>query len=131
MEAEREVADIKKAFFMKDHLHEKFFGIVSRVTKFGLYIELDPHFVEGILLLKEMRDDYYIFDEKKVRLIGRRSKAIIGIGDRLYVTVHEIDSQTSQIRLALVSNNGAADRAKKKHKHKNEKRSKGQKKHKR
>lgn len=121
VEAEREVSDIKKAFFMKDHLHEKFFGIVSRVTKFGIYVELDPHFVEGFLLLKEMRDDYYIFDEKKIRLIGRRSKAVIGIGDRLYVTVHEIDSQTSQIRLALVSTNGASERGKKQKKEKHKK----------
>lgn len=108
MEAEREVSDIKRAFFMKSHLHEKFNGIVTRVNKFGLNVELDPHFVEGFLPVSAMKDDYYAFEEKKLRYFGRRSKRAISIGDRLLVEVAEIDAQTSRINLELVSSGAPA-----------------------
>jgi ribonuclease R len=108
MEAEREVSDIKRAFFMKGHLHEKFNGIVTRINKFGLNVELDPHFVEGFLPIAAMKDDYYAFEEKKLRYFGRRTKRAISIGDRLLVEVAEIDSQTSRINLGLVASGAPA-----------------------
>lgn len=103
MEAEREVSDIKRAFFIKERQHEKFFGIITRVSKFGANVELTPHFVEGFLPIAAMKDDYYVFEEKKLRFFGRKKKRAISIGDRLNVVIKDVDLQNMRTVLEVVS----------------------------
>lgn len=100
MDAERAITDIKRVFFMLQHVGGRFYGIVTKLTKYGLVIELDPHFVEGFLSYKDMTDDYYNFDEKKMRLLGQRTRRQIRIGDRIWVKVAEVDVEMSKIVLA-------------------------------
>lgn len=102
MEAERGVTDIKRAYFIRKHVGEKFYGVVTKLTKYGIVIELDPHYVEGFLPYKDMTDDYYNFDEKKLRLVGQRTRRTIHIGDRLWVIVAEVDVETAKIELKTV-----------------------------
>lgn len=103
MEAEREVMRVLKTIFMQDHAHEKFYGLISRITRQGVMVELDPYFVEGFLPLKHMRDDYYIFDEKKYRLYGRRTKKRLTIGERLWVTVDKVDVDEGLVLLNVLT----------------------------
>lgn len=98
-EAEREVVAIKQTSFIKNFIHEKFFGRISRITKYGMSVELDPYFVEGWLPLVNLRNDYYIFDETKIRIVGRKTKETYCIGDRIWVIVLDAKIEKSEIIL--------------------------------
>lgn len=99
MEAERAVVDLRRAFFMREYISEKFFGLVTRVNKYGLSVELDPYFVEGRLTLKNLKDDYYVFDEKKNHLTGRRTRHRIEIGDRFWVQIADVNLENAQVEV--------------------------------
>lgn len=102
MEAEREVLSLTKVQFFKDHLFERILGMVTRVSKYGLTLLLDPFFVEGTLPFVEMKDDYYDLDERKMRLVGRRTKRIIKVGDRIAVQAVQADLESNQIVLQAI-----------------------------
>ena len=70
-EAEREVDDLKKAEYMMDRIGEEFEGIISSVTSFGIFVEL-PNTVEGLVHINDLDDDYYIYDEQHLMLLGQR-----------------------------------------------------------
>ncbi len=102
MEAEREMISFKRALFMQKHLHEKFFGTIRRIAKFGMFVELEPHYVEGLLHVRELHDDFYIFDEKRFRFVGRkRRRKSYSVGDRIWVVVKEVLLAQREILLAL------------------------------
>lgn len=101
-EAEREMIDYKRCLFMQDHLRDKFFGTIRRITKFGMFVELEPHYVEGLLRVSELTDDYYIFDEKRFRFIGRRQKnKSYKIGDKIWVIVKDVSLENRMVLLAV------------------------------
>jgi ribonuclease R len=99
-EAERDVEDLKKAEFMLDKIGEEFEGIVSSVTSFGMFVELE-NTVEGLIRISNIDDDYYIFDEKHYSLIGERSKRTFKIGDTLKVRVDNVDMSNRSIDFVL------------------------------
>ncbi|MDO8519633.1 MAG: ribonuclease R [Deltaproteobacteria bacterium] len=101
-EAEREMVDYKRCLFMQDHLRDKFFGTVRRITKFGMFVELEPHYVEGLLRVSELTDDYYVFDEKRFRFVARRQKnKTYKIGDKIWVIVKDVSLENRMVLLAL------------------------------
>lgn len=95
-EAERETEDLKKVEYMKAHEGEVFEGIISNVTAFGFFVELD-NTVEGLVRMSSLEDDYYIFDEKRYYLIGERTKKIYRVGDALEVRLAKADMASRQI----------------------------------
>jgi ribonuclease R len=97
MEAEWEAMDLKVALFMQKFLGETFSGVVARVKKFGFFVELKEYFVEGLVLLEEIKDDYFIFEEKLHRLRGRRTKRIFKIGTELKVQVAKVDIEERRV----------------------------------
>ncbi|MBI5234373.1 MAG: ribonuclease R [Deltaproteobacteria bacterium] len=101
MEAEREIVDLKKAQFMKDKEGEIFEGLVSTVTGFGLFVELKEYFVEGLVHITSLDDDYYLFDEKRHTLTGRHTKKRFSIGDPVKATVARVDIARRRIDLVL------------------------------
>lgn len=101
MEAEREVVNMRRAVFMKQFVHEKFFGKITAITKRGMLVELDPYFVEGFLPARHMVDDVWQFDEKRIQFIGRRRRKTYHIGDRIWVTVEDVKVESADIVLAL------------------------------
>jgi ribonuclease R len=101
MELEREILAIYKAYFIRDYIGESFYGRVTRIARFGVFLELEPHFAEGLLGMSALKDDYYEFDDIRVRLIGRRSKRIIGLGDRLWVKVAAVLLETGQVQMVI------------------------------
>lgn len=86
MEAERAVDDLKKTEYMQDKVGEEFDGMISGVTDFGLFVEL-PNTVEGMIRLSSLEDDFYVYDEKLFRIVGRNSGTTYALGDKVHIRV--------------------------------------------
>ena len=100
--AERHSVDLKKAEYMQRHLGDDFMGTVSGITSFGLFVLLDDIFVDGLVHVSGMTDDYYAFDEDRYQLVGERSRRVFRLGDRLTVCVSRVDKQERLIDFTLV-----------------------------
>lgn len=100
-EIEREFDDVYKAKYMKKHLGDIYEGMVSGITKFGMYVKLE-NTVEGLVTLASLPDDYYIHDEKNMRLIGERTNKVYDIGTKVMVQVVRADDKLHQIDFELV-----------------------------
>lgn len=100
-EAEREVDDLKKAEYMKDRIGEIFEGMISSVTGFGAFVEL-PNTIEGLVHITSFRDDYYIYDEDRLILIGERNKKIYRLGDKLKVLCSKVDILSREVYFEIV-----------------------------
>ncbi|MGM0165745.1 ribonuclease R [Enterococcus sp. AZ135] len=101
VEAEREVDSMKKAEYMQEKLGEEFDGIISSVTKFGIFIEL-PNTVEGMIHLNELKQDYFHFVENQLALVGERTRQTFKIGQKVRVKVTKSDPQTREIDFELL-----------------------------
>lgn len=102
-DAERASIKYKQVEFMQSMLGEAFEGIVSGVTEWGIYVEITSTKCEGMIRMADMDDDFYEFDEKNFRVIGRRNKRIITLGDKLNVLVAKTDIDRRTIDLTLVA----------------------------
>ena len=100
MEAERESTDMKMIEFMSDKIGEEFPAVISGVTAFGLFAELD-NLVEGLIHVSSMDDDYYHFHEDKMALIGERSGRTYRIGMPVRVILKRADKENRQIDFIL------------------------------
>lgn len=101
-EAERDVEKIKKAEYMERFIGERFEGLISGVTSFGLFVELE-NTVEGLVSYNSMKDDYYIFDEDRLVAIGENFNKIYSLGDSVEVEVYHVDKEKSIIDFILVT----------------------------
>lgn len=100
-EAEREVDDLKKAEYMLDRIGEEFEGIVSSVTSFGMFVELS-NTIEGLIHITALDDDYYIYDENHLCLMGERTKKIYRLGDFVKVRCSKVDIPNREIYFDMV-----------------------------
>jgi ribonuclease R len=100
-DAERELVQWKKVRFMVDKVGDEFEGYVTGVSAFGLYIELVEHFVEGMVHVSTMADDYYRFVERAHILRGEKNGRVYRLGDRVKVQVIRVDMERRQIDLGL------------------------------
>lgn len=103
-DAERELDDIKKTEYMSEKIGEKYDGIISSVTSFGLFVEL-PNTIEGLIHVTSLDDDYYIYDEKHLMLIGERKKKIYKIGDEVRIKVSKVNTDTHEIFFEFADKN--------------------------
>jgi ribonuclease R len=101
MEAEREIVDLKKAQFMQDKVGEVFEGIISGVTNFGFFVELKEWFVEGLVHISNLADDYYIYEEKKHTLIGEHTNKTYRLADDVTVRLASVDLERRRIELRV------------------------------
>jgi ribonuclease R len=101
-DAERELIEWKKVRFMADKLGEVFTGYVTGVQAFGLFVELAEVYVQGLVHVSSMTDDYYRFDEKSHTLKGENTGNVYRLGDHVKVQVARVDLERRQIDLALV-----------------------------
>ncbi|WP_239257118.1 ribonuclease R [Listeria ilorinensis] len=102
VEAERETDELKKTEFMVDKVGERFKGIISSVTNFGLFIEL-PNTIEGLVHVSAMKGDYYQFHQNLLAMIGERTGQIYRIGDEVDVEVTKVDVDAREIDFMLLS----------------------------
>ena len=100
-EAERELVQWKKVRFMADKVGDEFEGYITGVSAFGLFIELVEHFVEGLVHVSTMADDYYRFIEKAHTLQGEKTGRVYRLGDKVTVQVVKVDMERRQIDLGL------------------------------
>ncbi|WP_132281306.1 ribonuclease R [Natranaerovirga hydrolytica] len=100
-EAERETNKLKKVEYMSQYIGEEFEGVISSVTRWGLYVEL-PNTVEGLVHVTALDDDYYIFDESKYLFIGERTNKIYRIGDVVKVILTGVDKIQKNIDFEMV-----------------------------
>ena len=103
-EAERETVDLKKVEFMKEKVGEAFEGIISNVTSFGMFVELD-NTIEGLVKVSNMDDDYYIFDQKHYCLIGEHTSKRYSIGDQIRVLLVRADIPSRQLDFIVIDEN--------------------------
>lgn len=101
VDAERDTEKLKKCEFMLDKVGEEFDGIVSSVTSFGMFIELENS-VEGLIRLSDMNDDYYHFHELHMVLIGERTSKVYRIGDEVKIRVSRVDMEEYNIDFEMV-----------------------------
>jgi ribonuclease R len=101
-DAERDLMEWKKVKFMQDRVGEEFDGLVTSVTKFGLFVELTDLFVEGLVPLNTLTHDRYTYHENTREIIGDRSRKIYRLGQRLRVLVDRIDPVEKKIQFAVV-----------------------------
>lgn len=101
-EAEREVLEWKKVIFMRDKVGKKFAGIVTGVAPFGLFVELDEIFVQGMVPIATVGGDYWQYREREHRLVGESTHRELRLGDHVTVEVKSIDEDRRQIEFRLV-----------------------------
>uniref|UniRef100_UPI003AB2C3EF RNB domain-containing ribonuclease n=1 Tax=Eisenbergiella sp. TaxID=1924109 RepID=UPI003AB2C3EF len=99
-EVERETIKLKKAEFMSSHIGETFDGVISGVTGWGIYVELD-NTIEGLVSMNSMRDDYYVYDEAAHQLIGEASKKVYRLGQAVHIVVEDADIVTKTVDFRL------------------------------
>lgn len=99
-DAEREVVRFKQAAFMLERVGQEYSGHVSGVVAFGLFVQLDEVFVEGLVHVSDLKDDFYRYDERGHRLVGERWGRVLRLGDPLRVVVTGVDEERMEVRFA-------------------------------
>jgi ribonuclease R len=102
MEAEREIVDRKKVQFMRDKLGREFYGYISGVLPFGIFVELEDFFVEGLVHLARLPEDHYEYWGKKHTLAGRHTRRFFRLGDRVRVRVEAASLERRQVDFGFV-----------------------------
>ena len=100
-EATREVEALLKCQYMEDKLGEGFSGMITGVTNFGVFVQVDDVMVDGLIHVSSLDNDYYHFDSAGMRLVGERSGRVFALGDRLDIEVHRVDLETRRIDFRL------------------------------
>lgn len=101
VDAERETDDLKKAEYMQDKIGEEFDGVISSVTGFGLFIELE-NTVEGLVHVSDLTDDYYHYDERSYAMIGERTGNVFRIGDAITIKVAGVNLEEQAVDFEIV-----------------------------
>ena len=112
-DAERELMEWKKVKFMQDRVGEDFDGLITSVTKFGFFVELTDLFVEGLVPLNTLTDDFYTYHENTRQIIGQRSRKTYGLGQRIRVLVDRIDPVEKKIQFAILEDQPVPKRKRK------------------
>lgn len=100
-EAERASVKYKQAEFLLNRIGEVFPGVISGVSKWGIYVELEKSKCEGMIPITRLEDDFYTLDEDNYRIIGRRYRKIYRLGDKINIVVRSIDLQKKQMTFDL------------------------------
>jgi ribonuclease R len=100
-EATREVVRLLKAQYMQQHVGDEFDGIITGVTQFGIFVELSEVYVDGLVHITALGNDYFLFEPKSHRLIGERTRTIFRLGDKLRVRVMRVDLDEAKIDFEL------------------------------
>ena len=112
-EATRDVVNWLKCEYMQDHVGEQFNGVVSTVTSFGLFVQLNDVFVEGLVHITSLDKDYYHFDQASFTLTGERAGERYQLGDALVVEVAAVNLEDRKIDFRLISRDPSAPSLKK------------------
>ncbi len=101
-DAERELMEWKKIKFMQDRVGEEFPALIVSVTKYGLFVELEEMFIEGLVPIASLEGDRYTYRENTRQIIGERTKKKYSLGERVRVLLDRIDRMQRKLQFALV-----------------------------
>jgi len=102
VEAERESIKLKQCEFIRKHIGDHFHGIISGVTAYGIYVEIEDNYIEGFVQMTQMSDDYYIYDEATYSMTGRHSGRRVRLGDRVEIQVLDVNLEKREIDFRLL-----------------------------
>ncbi len=100
-EAERDSIKVMQVEYMRQHIGAEFEGIISGVIQYGIFVELNGILVEGMLNVRDLDDDYYVFDEKQYAMVGQRKGKRLRLGDSIIVKVAKVTPERRQIDFVL------------------------------
>lgn len=100
--AERDSIKYMQIKFMEDHRDTEFVGVISGVTEWGIYVEIIENKCEGMVRTRDIKDDYYVFDEKQYALVGERKKKVYQLGDEVRVMVKDTDLVKRHLDFSLI-----------------------------
>jgi ribonuclease R len=100
--ASRYVESWLKCHYMKDHVGEDFEGVVTSVTNFGLFVTLSDLFIDGLVHISNVGDDFFVYDEQQQQLIGKDKGTVFGLGDSVKVKVAGVNMDLLQIDFDLL-----------------------------
>ena len=103
--AERDSIKYMQVKYMQDHKDEEFLGVISGVTEWGIYVEIVSNKCEGMCRIREIKDDYYTFDEKQYALVGAVTKNLLQLGDEVIVKVKNADLVKKQLDFTFIRKN--------------------------
>jgi ribonuclease R len=103
--AERDSIKYMQVKYMQNHKDEEFLGVISGVTEWGIFVEIVSNKCEGMCRIREIKDDYYMFDEKQYALVGEVSKTLLQLGDEVYVKVKNADLVKKQLDFTFLRKN--------------------------
>jgi len=102
MAAERDLIELRRCQLMEQHLGEEFTGIISSVTEFGFFVELDDYFVEGLVHIRSLRDDFYHFDPLTRTLAGERRRKLFQVGRCVTIRIAKVELWRRRLDFTLV-----------------------------
>jgi len=108
------VIDWLKCEYMQDHVGDEFVGVIAAVTSFGLFVELEDIYIEGLVHITELSNDYYHFDPVRHCLEGEHRHKVYRLGDTVKIEVIRVDLDEKKIDLRIVGSKTKAKRAKNK-----------------
>lgn len=100
--AERDSIKLKQAEFMLQHVGEEFTGVISGMTDWGLFVKIDDTGADGMVRVEDMKDDFYLYEEKLYKFVGEKSGNVYRLGDPVKVKVLEVDVEEKKINLEMV-----------------------------
>ncbi len=102
VDAERQSIKIKQVEFLRNHIGDEFHAIISGVTHFGIFVKVTDILAEGLIKLRDLADDFYVYDEKKYALIGRTTKKQFRLGDKLRVRLIRVDIEKLELDFIIL-----------------------------
>ncbi len=100
--AERESIKYMQVKYMQNHLHEEFEGVISGITDWGMYVELTDNLCEGMVRVKDIKEDYFLFDERQYALVGQATKRVFRLGDKVQISVKKADLEKKHLDFTLL-----------------------------
>jgi len=104
-QAERDSVKYMQVKYMQDHKDQEFLGVISGVTEWGIYVEIIENKCEGMVRIREIKEDYYTFDEKQYALVGQATQSILQLGDEVFVKVKNADLVKKQLDFHFIRRN--------------------------
>lgn len=103
--AERDSVKYMQVKYMKDHMDQEFLGVISGVTEWGIYVEIVENKCEGMVRVRDIKEDYYVFDEKQYAYVGEMYKGLLQLGDEVFVKVKNADLVRKQLDFTYLRKN--------------------------
>ncbi len=102
IEAERFSVKLKQIEYLKDHIGEEFDAIISGIIHFGMFVKILENLAEGLVKIRDLEGDFYVYDEKKYSLIGRNTKKQFRLGDKIRVKLIRVDQEKSELDFIII-----------------------------